>query len=179
MCAICDFKIEFAVGHPAALALAVATRKAIEAGLLRQLDAEDGPLAQARMRMTAVDTLNGLQNRVQEALSVDELLGLPDFYVLLIENETWGFFHATEDGFDPDIVPERPDVLADNVEARSLVIVTSQVAMQAWLDGEISTEQLNTESLLLIDGPAEQRDTLGSMLAASATTAVCPTASFA
>ncbi|CAB3810798.1 hypothetical protein [Paraburkholderia fynbosensis] len=178
MCAICDFKIEFGVGHPQALAVAVATRKAIEAGLLRQLETEEGALAQARLRMTAVDTLNGLQDRVQEALTVDDLLSLPDFYVLLIENETWGFFHATEDGFDPDIVPERPDVLSESVEVRSLVLVTSQVALQAWLDSEINTGQLNTESLLFIDGPAEQRDKLLSMLKASSMTAVSPTVAF-
>lgn len=179
MCAICDFKIEFGVGHPQALAVAVATRKAIEAGLLRPLDTDEGALAQARLRMTAVSTLNGLQDQIQQALSADDILSLPDFYVLLIENETWGFFHATENGFDPDIVPERPDVLAENVEARSLVIVTSQVALQAWLDGEINTERLELESLLFIDGPPAQRDNLLSMLMASAIATLRPTIAFA
>ncbi|WP_027210354.1 hypothetical protein [Burkholderia sp. WSM2232] len=168
MCAICDFKIEFGVGHPQALAVAVATRRAIEAGLLRQLEIEEGALAQARMRMTAVDTLKDLQSRVQQALTAEELQSLPDFYILLIENETWGFFHATEDGFDPDIMPEPPDVLSEDVEARSLVIVTSQVAMQAWLDTEIDTAQLQSESLLFMDGPLARRSALLSMLATSA-----------
>jgi hypothetical protein len=167
MCAICDFKIEFSVGHPLALTVAVATRKAIEAGLLREVDL-DGALAQARLRMTAVDTLNGLQDRLQNALSVDELLGLPDFYVLLIENETWGFFHATPDGFDTDIVPELPDVLSDNIDERSLVLVTSQIAVQAWLDREIETTELTRGSLLFIDGPLDRRDRLVSMLEAGA-----------
>jgi hypothetical protein len=171
MCAICDFKIEFGIGHPLALTVAVATRKAIEAGLLQQMDVE-GALAQARLRITAVDTLNDLQARVQDALPVEKLLGLPDFYVLLIENETWGFFHATPDGFDPDIVPDLPDVLSENIDNRSLVIVTSQVALQAWLDREIDTGQLMADPLLLIDGPADRRDALLSMLEATATHAV-------
>lgn len=166
MCAVCEFKIEFGVGHPQALAVAVATRKAIEAGWLREMDLEEGAFAQARLRMTAVETLNGLQSRIQDALPVDELLSLPDFYVLLIENETWGFFHATEDGFDPDIVPGYPDVLSENREARSLVMVIAQVALQGWLDREIETRQLDAHSLLFIDGPSEQRDTLLSMLKA-------------
>lgn len=167
MCAICDFKIEFSVGHPQALTVAVATRKAIEGGLLREPDVE-GALAQARLRMTAVDTLNGLQGVIQDALSVDELLALPDFYVLLIENDTWGFFHATTEGFDPDIVPDIPNVLADNVDERSLVVVTSQVALQAWLDEELETSRLTTDSLLFVDGPLHQRDELLSMLRATA-----------
>ncbi|MFM0644593.1 hypothetical protein PQR14_09690 [Paraburkholderia bryophila] len=166
MCAVCEFKIEFGVGHPQALTVAVATRKAIEAGLLQQMDPEEGALAQARLRMKAVDTLNGLQSRIQDALPVDDLLSLPDFYVLLIENETWGFFHATEYGFDPDIVPAPPDVLSENPDARSLVMVIAQVALQAWLDREIDNRQLDAESLLFIDGPSEQRDTLLSMLKA-------------
>ncbi|MDE1184828.1 hypothetical protein [Paraburkholderia sp.] len=171
MCAICDFKIEFSVGHPQALTVAVATRKAIEADLLRQVEVE-GALAQARLRITAVETLNGLQDRIQEALPVDQLLSLPDFYVLLIENDTWGFFHATPEGFDPDIVPDLPDILSDNIDERSLVIVTSQVALQAWLGGEINTRQLTTEALLFIDGPRELSDTLLSTLHAAAATPV-------
>ena len=69
-------------------------------------------------------------------------------------------------------MPDRPDVLSDNSEARSLVMVISQVALQAWLDREIDTSQLSTESLLFIDGPVEQRDDLLSMLNASAMTAI-------
>ncbi|CAM2172232.1 hypothetical protein PSAC2689_10737 [Paraburkholderia sacchari] len=36
MCAICNFKIEFGVGHPLALSIATATRNAIESGLLNE-----------------------------------------------------------------------------------------------------------------------------------------------
>ncbi|NYH14427.1 hypothetical protein [Paraburkholderia bryophila] len=170
MCAICDFKIEFSIGHPHALTVAVATRKAIEAGLLQEPDS-DGALAQARLKMVAVATLNSLQSRVQDVLSVDELLCLPDFYVLLIETDTWSFFHATPDGFDPDIVPDTPDVLSENINARSLTVVTSRVALQAWLDGETNITHLMTESMLLIDGPPDQRDSLLSMFDAGAITA--------
>ena len=34
MCAICDLRIEFSIEHPMTLSVAVATRKAIDAGVL-------------------------------------------------------------------------------------------------------------------------------------------------
>jgi hypothetical protein len=50
MCAICEFKIEFSIGHPLALSVAVATRKAIEAGLVDEIETDDGALSAARKR---------------------------------------------------------------------------------------------------------------------------------
>jgi hypothetical protein len=66
MCAICNFKIDFGVGHPLALSVAVATRKAVEGGIIEPIDSAEGALSAARMRMSSVDALNLLQARIAE-----------------------------------------------------------------------------------------------------------------
>src|SRR3984957_6379389 len=125
MCSICDLKIEFNVDHPGSLTVAVATREAIDAGLLPE-KVFDGPLANVKLRVAAIDTLKALQRRLESSMPVSELIALPDFYVLLIEIGTWGFFHATETGFDPDIQPEPPDVTSENQADRDVVFVSSE-----------------------------------------------------
>jgi hypothetical protein len=159
MCAICNFKIEFGVGHPQALSVAVATRQAIERGELAQTNT-DGALAAARLKIEAIATLGEFQARLEEALTGQELLALPDFYTLLIEADTWGFFHATPDGFDPDIVPELPDVVSDDVTKRSTVLVTSDVALRALLDGSIEFRQAIDDKLLVLDASPGHREGL-------------------
>ncbi|WP_250479225.1 MULTISPECIES: hypothetical protein [unclassified Caballeronia] len=154
MCAICNFRIEFGVGHPAALTVAVAARKAIEGGLIEPVDAEQGSLAAARARMSAIDALNLLQARIEETHTADELLVLPDFYVFLVESDTWGFFRATVDGFDPDIVPEVPDVTATDAARRSNIIVMPEAGLRAWLAGRIDARAALGESLFYVDAPA-------------------------
>ncbi|SAL61229.1 hypothetical protein AWB68_03164 [Caballeronia choica] len=175
MCAICNFKIDFGVGHPLALTVAVAARKAIESGLIEPVDAEQGALSAARMRMSSVDALNLLQARIEGAHSEDALLALPDFYVLLIENDTWGFFHATTNGFDPDIVPEMPDVTATDEAKRSNIVIMSEAGLRAWLDGSFDIEQALRESLFMIDASADSTDSLTRMLtvAESIVTGAC------
>ncbi|MGA7778809.1 MAG: hypothetical protein WCA85_14030 [Paraburkholderia sp.] len=153
MCAICEFKIEFSIGHPLALSVAVATRKAIDAGLIDEMDTDDGALSAARKRMSAVETLNLLQAQIEDAHSEEALLELPDFYVLLIENDTWGFFHATTNGFDPDIVPGMPDVTATDEVRRSNVVITSEAALRGWLSGDFDIEYAFRESLFVVDAP--------------------------
>lgn len=165
MCAICEFKIEFSIGHPLALSVAVATRKAIEAGLVDEIDADDGALAAARKRLSAVEALNLLQARIESGHAADDLLALPDFYVLLIENDTWGFFHATTDGFDPDIVPEMPDVTASEDAKRCNVVVTSEAALRAWLAGRFDMLRALDASLFVVDAPAASTMSLSRMLA--------------
>jgi hypothetical protein len=164
MCAICNFRIEFGVGHPAALTVAVATRKAIEAGLIDPVDAEQGPLAAARARMSSIDALNLLQARIEETHSPEQLLALPDFYVFLVESDTWGFFHATTDGFDPDIVPEMPDVTATDVARRSNIIVMAEAGLRAWLAGRLDAHMASGQSLFYVDAPALAGVTLTAML---------------
>ncbi|CAB3790916.1 hypothetical protein LMG28688_03184 [Paraburkholderia caffeinitolerans] len=167
MCAICNFKIEFSVGHRSALSVAVATRKAIESGWVEPPGAVQGALAAARVRMASVEALNLLQARIEGAHGEEALLGLPDFYVLLIENDTWGFFHATMNGFDPDIVPEIPDVSATDEEKRSNIVVTSEVVLRGWLEGRLSTARAIAESLLIIDAPSAHVASLSRMFTAA------------
>ncbi|CAG4889989.1 hypothetical protein [Paraburkholderia saeva] len=165
MCAICNFKIEFGVGHPLALSVAVETRKAIESGLVEPVESAEGALSAARMRMSAVETLNLLQARIEGAHGEDALLALPDFYVLLIENDTWGFFHATTNGFDPDVVPEMPDLVTTDEARRSNIIVTSEAGLRAWLDGKFDTEAALRDSLFMIDASRTCAASLTKMLA--------------
>jgi hypothetical protein len=175
MCAICNFKIDFGVGHPLALTVAVAARKAIESGLIEPIDAAEGALSAARMRMSSVEALNLLQARIEGTHTEEALLALPDFYVLFIENDTWGFFHATTNGFDPDIVPEMPDLTATDEAKRSNIVIMSEAVLRAWLDERFNIEQALRESLFMIDASADSTDSLVRMLivAALAVTGTC------
>ncbi|NKJ48025.1 hypothetical protein CIC12_15000 [Burkholderia sp. SG-MS1] len=164
MCAICNFNIDFGVGHPFALTVAVSTRNAIEAGLIEPIDATQGALSAARMRMSSVEAMNLLQARIEETHSEDALLALPDFYVLLIENDTWGFFHATTNGFDPDIVPEMPDVTTTDEAKRGNIVLTSEACLRAWLDYRFDIEKALRESLFMIDASANANVSLTQML---------------
>lgn len=172
MCAICNFKIEFSVGHPLALSVAVATRKAIEAGLIGELDLDDGPLSAARKRLSAVDALNLLQARIEGSLTTAELMALPDFYVLLIEDDTWGFFHPTIDGFDPNIVPEMPDVTTTDELKRSNVVVTSEAALRAWLHGAFDIENALHDSVFVIDASSGHHMSMVQMFVVAGSVAV-------
>ncbi|SPB15253.1 hypothetical protein NOV72_02479 [Caballeronia novacaledonica] len=164
MCAICNFKIEFGVGHPSALTVAVATREAIEAGRVEQMEEAQGPLAAARARMSAIDALNLLQARIEATHTPEQILALPDFYVFLIETDTWGFFHATVDGFDPDIVPDIPDVTNPDAALRSNVIVASEAGLRSFFDGSLSADLALRESVFLVEAPEDARAGLEHML---------------
>lgn len=171
MCAVCEFRIEFGIGHPLALSVAVATRNAIDAGLVDPINEDDrGVLGAARRRGQAVDALNLLQARIEAGHAADDLLALPDFYVLLIENDTWGFFHATTDGFDPDIVPGMPDVTATDEATRSKVVVTSEAALRAWLAGRFDMSHALDASLFVIDAPGTSAGCLRRMLVSADST---------
>jgi len=152
MCAICNFKIEFGVGHPLALSVAAATRVGIESGLLDE-DKAGGVLTTARQRLAAIETLQMFQDRLETSVTIDELLDLPDFYVLLIESETWGFFHPTSEGFDPDIVPDIPDTSTEDVERRSVVVVTANVTLLALLAGSVDMQEALLDQLVVVDAP--------------------------
>jgi hypothetical protein len=164
MCAVCEFKIEFSIGHPLALSVAVATRQAIETGLVDEIELDDGALAAARRRLTAVDALNLLQAQIESGHEADDLLALPDFYVLLIENDTWGFFHATTEGFDPDVVPEIPDVTTREEAKRSNVIITSEAMLRAWLSSRGGIKLAHDAALVRIDASEVASGRLKRML---------------
>ncbi|QBR01460.1 hypothetical protein [Paraburkholderia pallida] len=169
MCAVCEFKIDFGISHPSALAMAVAARKAIESGLIAPIETSEGALSAARMRMASVDALNLLQARIEEAHSEDALLELPDFYVLLIENDTWGFFHATTEGFDPEIIPEIPDVATTDEAKRSNVLIMSEAALHGWLDGRFDAEAALRDGLFMVDAPEASTAALKQMLTVAET----------
>ncbi|WP_233885676.1 hypothetical protein [Paraburkholderia flagellata] len=147
--------------------MAVATRKAIEANLIEAIDVNDGALAAARKRMAAVEALNLLQARIEGAHAEEHLLDLPDFYVLLIENDTWGFFHATTEGFDPEIVPEIPDVTTTEEAKRSNIVIMSESALRGWLAGRFDVEHAFREALFVVDGPQIHADSLTKMFYAT------------
>lgn len=163
MCAICELKLEFNVDHPLALSVAVATRNAIDAGTLPE-SLLDGALSNAKMRAAAVDALQGLTARLEASKPASALLALPDFYVLLIEIGTWGFFHATGHGFDPDITPETPNVTADNQADRDIVFVTSETALRAVLDGRLSIDAAFAGDLVMLDAGVEHTTQLRAVL---------------
>ena len=163
MCAICELKIEFNIGHPQALTVAVATREAMDNGVLPEPQAE-GALSNMKQRIAAIDALKGLQDRLEAAVPVTQLMALPDFYVLLIEIGTWGFFHATETGFDPDIQPEPPDVISENQADRDVVFVSSEATMQAIMNGKLNVDTAFDDDLLILDASETHAKLLRSVL---------------
>jgi hypothetical protein len=160
MCAICDLALTFSIEHPMALAVAVATRDAIETGRLSALDnsaRSGGPL---NVRRQAIGTLHGLQRRLETALPPERLAALPDFYIVLIENGTWGFFRATQTGFDTDIRPEAPEIDADDPRERDPVVVTSNVAARELVAGRLSFERASADELIVVDADEDRRNEL-------------------
>jgi hypothetical protein len=164
MCAICEFRVEFNVSHPHALTVAVNTRTAIDAAKLSERTF-DGALGQAKARAAAIDTLNELQTRIEQRLTKEDFAALPDFYVLLIESGTWGFFHATADGFDPEIVPDVPEVNSDDPAQRDIAVITSDAAICALLDGSMTFEQVSTAGLIVVDALPPEKACLVGVLA--------------
>lgn len=163
MCAICELKIEFNIGHPQALTVAVATREAMDAGLLPETQA-GGALSNMKLRMAAIDALKALQDRLETAMPVTQLMALPDFYVLLIEIGTWGFFHATETGFDPDIQPEPPNVISESQDDRDVVFISSEATMQAIVNGRLNIDHAFDDNLLILDAGESHTKLLRSAL---------------
>jgi hypothetical protein len=101
---------------------------------------------------------------LEAAVPVTQLMALPDFYVLLIEIGTWGFFHATETGFDPDIQPEPPDVISENQADRDVVFVSSEATMQAIMNGKLNVDTAFDDDLLILDASETHAKLLRSVL---------------
>jgi hypothetical protein len=163
MCAICDFKVEFDVDHPQTLTVAVATRSAIDDGILEPPSFE-GPLGDMKQRLSAIAALKTLQARLEAALAPSDLAALADFYVLLIESRTWGFFHPTQEGFDPNCKTEPPRVTADDSGARDAVMVVADMTMQAVLDGKLSLSDALGRTMMIIDADAAEEECLRAAL---------------
>ena len=110
MCAICDLNIHFDVEPASALPVALATRRAIEGGRLPAPEFSADPVGDRNPRRLAVRALAGVQQRLEQVHAPEALVALPDFFVLIIESRSWGFFHPTPGGFDPNWTPDAPRI---------------------------------------------------------------------
>ncbi|MBN9560357.1 MAG: hypothetical protein J0H14_06440 [Alphaproteobacteria bacterium] len=160
MCSICDLRIEFSIDHPLGLSVAVETRRAIDAGLLPEPEDADGAPAGMQLRLSAIETLRTAQQRLEWTQRQDELLALPDFFVLMVESRTWGFFHPTPNGFDPNCRPAPPNVLADDIAERDAVLVSSEVAMRQIVEGRLPFERALEERIIALDADGSRFDKL-------------------
>lgn len=160
MCSICDLRIEFRIDHPLSLSVAVESRRAIDAGLLPEPDNQDGALAGIQLRMGAIEALKTAQQRLEWTQRQDELLALPDFFVLLVESRTWGFFRPTPNGFDPNCWPDPPNVSADDIAERDAVLVSSELAMGEIVSGRLPFERALEERIIALDADASRFDKL-------------------
>lgn len=156
MCTICSLTIEFAVEHPLSLAVAVATRQAIDTGLLPEQDtSQENDMA--RSRHDAVVQLTMVQQRLEQVLSASHLMALPDFYVLMIESRTWGYFHPTIAGFDVKADPSTPRFEANEDGMRDCIVVMSQAAAAAMTKGRLPFDHAMADGIAIVDAlePAE------------------------
>ncbi len=162
MCAICDLDIAFAVDHPMTLSVAVATRAAIEAGRLTAApDDPPGTLGGLRARTRAIAALKLVQNRIERTFAPDRLAALPDFFVLMIETGTWGFFRATPSGFDPNCRPDTLRVGGDDPAERDAIVVMSEAAARALAEGRLPFDRAVVEGLIAVDSDEARRAMLG------------------
>lgn len=157
MCTICDLRIEFSVDHPMSLSVAVATRKAVDAGLLSDHTVRGGGF---QLRESAIAALRSVQERVEQALPKSEFLALPEFFMLEIESRTWGFFRATVNGFDPNCRPDPPRVTAKDATDRDPAIVVSERALRQVVSGKLPFSKAEEQGLIIIDADTSRRATL-------------------
>lgn len=152
MCTICSLTIDFAVEHPLSLAVAVATRQAIDAGLLPETDASE-EIDMARSRHQAIVLLTKIQQRLEQVLPTSRLLALPDFFVLVIESRTWGYFRATLNGFDVRANPSAPRLDFDENGVRDSIVVLSQAAAEELVRGRLPFTRAAWLGTAVVDAP--------------------------
>lgn len=166
MCTICALTIEFAVEHPLSLAVAVATRQAIETGLLPELDPQvEVDMAQSRHNATVL--LTTMQQRLEQVLPASRLASLPDFYVLMIESRTWGYFHPTLGGFDANANPSPPRINPDENNVRDSIVVMSHVAGAEVTSGGLPFDAALDLGLAVIDAPGTHAERICSAFMAA------------
>jgi hypothetical protein len=144
--------IEFAVEHPLTLAVAVATRQAIDTGLLPEGNAAD-EMDMARSRHQAVVLLTAMQQRLEQVLTRSQLLALPNFFVLMIESRTWGYFHPTLGGFDIKANPTTPRFEPDEDGVRDCIVVVSQAAASEISQGRLPFYAAADAGVVVVDAP--------------------------
>lgn len=145
-----------------ALPVAVATRRAIDAGLLVAPDAEDGAVGALEQRLKAVAALASVQKRLEQTLTQEAMAALPDFFVLVIESRTWGFFRPTPGGFDPNIRPAAPRLASEDPASRDAVVVVSEAAARPILAGELPFATAADHGLIALDADGERREALAA-----------------
>lgn len=160
MCSICNLRVEFSIGHPLGLSVAVETRRAIDAGILPEPSGVDNAQAGTPFRRNGADTLRAAQQRIEWTQPHDGLVTLPDFFVLMAESCTWGFFHPTPDGFDPNCNPPPPNVTANDVTERDVVLVSSDVAMGEIVAGRLPFARALAERIVMLDADQTRSDKL-------------------
>jgi hypothetical protein len=151
VCSICDLRIEFSIDHPLSLSIAVETRRAIDSGLLPEPDVENDDVNGMKLRQNAIDSLKAAQRRLEWTQSQEDLLALPDFFMLMVESRTWGFFHATPSGFDPNCRPAPPNVSADDVKERDAVLVGSELSLREIVTGRLPFQTALEMGVIAID----------------------------
>lgn len=156
MCTICTLNIEFAVEHPLALAVAVATRQAIDTGLLPETGAMELDMEQSRHNATV--QLTTIQQRIEQVLSTSKLLALPNFFVLMIESRSWGYYHPTLKGFDANANPDTPRLEPDANGVRDCIVVMSQAASAEITKGQLSFRKALDENLVYVEAPEVEAD---------------------
>jgi len=165
MCTICALTIEFAVEHPQTLAVAVATRQAIDAGVLPESASENLDMARSRHHATVL--LTTMQQRLEQVLSTAGLLALPDFFVLMIESRTWGYFHPTLSGFDTLASPSAPRFEPDADGVRDPIVVISQAAAGQLTQGRLPFAEASGLGVAVVDAPDAPAARIRSAFAAA------------
>ena len=166
MCAICEFRIELAIAHPMTLPVAVATRRAIEAGSLPPFE-DAAPARAIGRRGENPSVLRALRQRLEASSSPATLSALPDFFVHLIDRGAWTFFGATPSGFDPARRPPPPRFDADDPVDRDAIVVTSESAVRQMLCGVWRFGPARAAELIVIDADPRRDSALASVWAAS------------
>jgi hypothetical protein len=148
MCAICELHIAFGVDHPSSLSVAVATRQAIDAGVIEP--AVD-PAARLWDRAAAVELMHAMRARLEAVLDPRAMLALPAFFVLLVESRTWAFFSPTAAGFDPDCRREPPQAFASPDPQRDAVLLGSETAMHEVMAGRLPFARALASGIIELD----------------------------
>ena len=162
MCSICDLRIEFSVEHPLSLSVAVNTRQAIDAGILQEPDFPDDEFL---LRERAIGALRAAQQRLEWSLRPEELLAVPDFFVLLIESRTWGFCRpmGSGSGFDPNCSPSPPNITAEDICERDAVLVASESSISALAVGQVPFATALADGIIALDADPERFGVISGM----------------
>ena len=152
MCSICDLRIDFGTDHPMGLSVAVATRRAIDAGVIPEADMWD--------RDKAIPLMHGVQQRLELVHSPEVISALPHFFVLLVETRTWAFFQPGSMGFDRTARAVPPDAFEGDSDDRASMLVVAETALSPILAGKIPFDTAEEIGLIHFDAPANLRTRL-------------------